>query len=104
MQTLGPTLDDLIETKGGCLTTTVAAVKDLSVDEGALIVAFHLVGSGWLAAVALAEHLVLQTARKGHHTGLLRILGKEVLTLCLGCLGLLLSLLLEEGLHGNLGL
>ena len=102
MQTLGPALDHLIETKRGRLSALVGTVEHLSVDERALVVAFHLVGGRRLVAVALAQHLVLQPGGEHHHALFFAVLGKEVLALGLGILGLFLGFSLKEVLHNHL--
>ena len=73
--------------------------------------ATHAVGGLRLLTVALAQHLILQSARQGDHAFLLGILGEILLALSLqhlvlsgGGSALLLLLSLEEILYYLLGL
>ena len=91
LQTLRPTGYNTVERERGGLAALYGAVEERTVYEHALVVALHAVGGFRLAAVALLEHLILQTAGQCHHALFLGVVGKVLLT------GLLHGLVLLGG-------
>ena len=109
LQTLGPSGYHAVEGELCGLAALYGAVEECAVDEHALVVALHGVGSLRLLAVALVEHLVLQSAGQSHHAVFLCVVCEIFLTSLFVALEalccrstLLLFLLLEKVLYDGL--
>ena len=86
LKSLGPTLDDLVDSEFGRHTPLVGTVEDLTVDETAFVVAPDSVGFAGHLVATLLDDFVLQAARKHYDTFFLCIPGKEGFTFLLHCL------------------